>query len=212
MISRSIVCVFTLGFLVATTSIGGVASADEAASAPAASERFELSLSHMRLREAAQVISDLTGKGFSVPSAITDSQVNLICKRKLTRGEAYSLFVLALAAQGIRVSRGNVHALMKETFGKGAQPLPDVEDVDARIVPALIDKEPSGFFIYNIRPDSLFDRAGLRDGDVVREANGKPLDVESGPCALVDALTSAQPLALGIERKQRMTLSISPNP
>ena len=35
--------------------------------------------------------------------------------------------------------------------------------------------QPAGFVIYNIAPGSIFERIGLRDGDVITGVNGMPL-------------------------------------
>jgi general secretion pathway protein C len=44
-----------------------------------------------------------------------------------------------------------------------------------RIVPNLVDGQAQGFKIFSIRPGSLFAKVGLKNGDVIKEVNGKTL-------------------------------------
>lgn len=181
-------------------------------SQPSASDPlFSVSLHHAHATEAAQAISDITGKAFSVPSVMTDLAVDMGCERKLTREQTYNVFLLSLAAKGIRLSRAKTHIFMKETPGLNPSRLPDAEEIDAKIVASQVDYVTTGFLIYSIRPDSVFDRAGLHDGDIVREVNGQPLDWAAGPCALYEAVTSVKAANILVERKQRLSLSLPPH-
>jgi hypothetical protein len=44
---------------------------------------------------------------------------------------------------------------------------------DARIIPALVEGTAIGFRLNNIRKDSIYDQAGLKDGDIVLALQGK---------------------------------------
>lgn len=176
---------------------------------PSVSEpTFAVSLHHARATDAAQRISDITGKAFSVPSILTDVSVDMVCERKLTREQTYSVFLLSLAAKNIRISRAKTHIFMKESEGQDPTRLPDAEDIDAKIVATLTNNVRDGFLIYDIRPGSVFESAGLRNGDIAREANGRAFDWLAGPCALFEAVTSPKAVSLLIERKQRLSLAL----
>ncbi len=56
-----------------------------------------------------------------------------------------------------------------------------------RIRPYFSKGSPDGVMVYGIRPDSVFSRAGLRNGDIVREINGTPVaSVEEASALLAD--------------------------
>lgn len=70
-----------------------------------------------------------------------------------------------------------------------------------RIAPNFTDGKPDGFKLLSIKRGSLFDRLGLRNGDVVRHVNGVPLDSPQKALELYAELESGQSVALGILRR-----------
>jgi general secretion pathway protein C len=73
----------------------------------------------------------------------------------------------------------------------------------ARIVPEVRDGRPAGFRLHAVRPDGLFARIGLGNGDVVVGINGLPLtSPERGLEAFVK-LRSASHVSLELEREGR---------
>lgn len=48
--------------------------------------------------------------------------------------------------------------------------------MQARIVPAFVNGVPKGFKLFSIRPDSVYARLGLQNGDVLQRINGLTLD------------------------------------
>ncbi len=73
----------------------------------------------------------------------------------------------------------------------------------ARAVPAQRDGKVRGFALFGIRPGTLFDRLGLRNGDVITGMAGRSLDSPEAALELYASLRSAKQLAIDIERSGR---------
>ncbi len=54
--------------------------------------------------------------------------------------------------------------------------------MQARIVPAFKDGVATGFKLFSIRPDSLYTKIGIQNGDVIKRING--FDINSPDKAL----------------------------
>lgn len=77
-----------------------------------------------------------------------------------------------------------------------------------RIAPNFTEGEPDGFKVLSIKRGSLFDRLGLRNGDVIRQINGVPLDSPQKVLEVYEQLESGQSISLNIVRGGReQTLS-----
>jgi len=72
-----------------------------------------------------------------------------------------------------------------------------------RIVPNFTEGKPDGFKLLSIKRGSLFDRLGLRNGDVVRQINGVPLDNPQKALEVYGDLESGQSFSLDILRGGR---------
>ncbi len=71
----------------------------------------------------------------------------------------------------------------------------------ARAVPVLKDGQSVGFKFFNIRPDSLFERMGLIDGDIVQEVNGVPVRDATKAMGLLDEVQSRDEIKVSFLRK-----------
>ncbi len=72
-----------------------------------------------------------------------------------------------------------------------------------RIVPNFSEGKPDGFKLLSIKRGSLFDRLGLRNGDVIRKINGVPLDNPEKVFEVYEGLESGQSIAVDILRGKR---------
>ena len=73
----------------------------------------------------------------------------------------------------------------------------------ARAVPV-----PNGFRILDIQPGSIYERLGIKAGDVINGVNGEPVDSPAKAMELYNALRSASTINLQIERNgQRQNLN-----
>jgi len=72
-----------------------------------------------------------------------------------------------------------------------------------RIVPNFSEGKPDGFKLLSIKRGSIFDRLGLRNGDVIRSINGVPLDNPQKVFEVYGELESGQSIAVDILRGKR---------
>lgn len=70
-----------------------------------------------------------------------------------------------------------------------------------RVVPAFKDGVARGFKVFSIRPDSLFARLGLRNGDIVRRINGLSLESPEHALEAYTRLREASHLEVEVDRE-----------
>jgi len=72
-----------------------------------------------------------------------------------------------------------------------------------RAVPYMKDGESLGFRVFNIRPNSIFERMGLKNGDVIQNVNGNELRDPQKALALLDSVGSANEIRIDLLRNQQ---------
>lgn len=70
----------------------------------------------------------------------------------------------------------------------------------ARVVPAIQEGQPVGFKLFAIRPESIFARAGLCNGDLVKAVNGRPLTTAQHALEVYDLVRKADEVHLALVR------------
>ena len=71
----------------------------------------------------------------------------------------------------------------------------------ARLVPSMRDGKPNGFKMYAIRPNSLFSKLGMQNGDTLRQVNGNEMSTPDQALQLLTKLRTASALSLQLERR-----------
>jgi general secretion pathway protein C len=71
----------------------------------------------------------------------------------------------------------------------------------ARFVPSVRDGKPNGFKVYAIRPNSLFGKIGMQNGDTIKSINGNEMSTPDQALSLYTKLRSASHLTLNIDRR-----------
>lgn len=71
---------------------------------------------------------------------------------------------------------------------------------DIRAVPYFKDGKADGFKLLSVKAGSLFEKLGLRRGDILKSLNGNTLDIQSG-MTLFNSLKSEASFQLEIERR-----------
>ncbi|MCB9228122.1 MAG: PDZ domain-containing protein [Deltaproteobacteria bacterium] len=71
---------------------------------------------------------------------------------------------------------------------------------DAKAEPHLVNGELSGFRLIRIRQDSIYEKSGLQDGDIIREINGVSLIDTAQAIRLLNSLRSENELEVRLER------------
>jgi general secretion pathway protein C len=101
------------------------------------------------------------------------------------------------------------------------EPPPDLEDVirnpaqlfsQARILPKYEDGEMVGVQVSAIQAGSLFEQAGIKDGDVITELNGIKINSPEESATILRELTNAEELAItirGEDGPQTLTMPTS---
>lgn len=78
----------------------------------------------------------------------------------------------------------------------------------ARVVPVTENGEPQGFVIKKIQPDSIFERLGLQNFDLIKAVNGRNLTDADQALRLFTLFRNEREIVLDIERnEQPLTLS-----
>lgn len=71
----------------------------------------------------------------------------------------------------------------------------------ARVVPAMKDGKPAGFKLYAIRPDSVYSKLGLSNGDTIDSINGLELNSAEKALEVYTKLREANALQLNVTRR-----------
>ena len=80
----------------------------------------------------------------------------------------------------------------------------------ARFVPSIKDGKPNGFKLYAIRPQSIFGRIGLQNGDTIKAINGSEMTTPDAALGLYTKLRNASHLSVQVERRgETVTLDYS---
>ena len=85
--------------------------------------------------------------------------------------------------------------------------------MEARIVPAFRDGAAQGFKLFAMKPDSLYSRLGVKNGDTLRSINGIAMDGPNSAMAAYAQLRSASLIELELERNGqtlRKTCAVEP--
>lgn len=108
--------------------------------------------------------------------------------------------------------RDNGKMVMTDTF-KQRLLGPDFTKVlqDAKATPNMVDGQIKGFRLTRIREDSIYQKAGLQNDDVVMEINGVPLNNAASAIRLLQGLRNESEIEVIVDRSGSqfpMTLSI----
>jgi general secretion pathway protein C len=72
--------------------------------------------------------------------------------------------------------------------------------MQARIVPSFTNGQPRGFKLFAIRPDSIYARLGLKNGDIIQRINGSTLEDPTRALEAYQSMRGASRIELQIER------------
>ena len=100
---------------------------------------------------------------------------------------------------GIRSVTENEYEVPRAEIDKTLSNLNDVA-MQARIVPAFKDGVAQGFKLFSIRPDSIYSRIGVQNGDVIRRINGYDLNSPEKALEIYSKLKESSRIDIEIER------------
>jgi len=100
---------------------------------------------------------------------------------------------------GIKALSENSYVVPKGEIDKTLSNLNDVA-MQARIVPAFKDGQAEGFKLFSIRPDSIYTKIGVQNGDVIRRINGYDLNSPEKALEIYSKLKEASSIQIEIDR------------
>ena len=100
---------------------------------------------------------------------------------------------------GIKATSENEYEVPKAEIDKTLSNLNDVA-MQARIVPAFKDGVAQGFKLFSIRPDSIYTKIGIQNGDVIKRINGYDLNSPEKALEIYSKLKEANRIDIEVER------------
>jgi len=100
---------------------------------------------------------------------------------------------------GIRAVSENEYEVPRGEIDRTLANLNEVA-MQARIVPAFKDGQAQGFKLFSIRPDSIYSKIGVQNGDVIRRINGFDLNSPEKALEVYSKLKEAPRIEIEIER------------
>ena len=100
---------------------------------------------------------------------------------------------------GIKATGENSYEIEKGEIDKALNNLNQLA-MQARIVPAFKDGVAQGFKLFSIRPDSLYSKIGVQNGDVIKRINGFDLNSPEKALEVYTKLKDSSRIDLELER------------
>lgn len=101
--------------------------------------------------------------------------------------------------QGVKQLSENDYEIPRGEIDKTLANLNDVA-MQARIVPAFKDGVAQGFKLFSIRPDSIYSKIGIQNGDVIKRINGFDLNSPEKALEIYSKLKESQRIDIEVER------------
>lgn len=102
-------------------------------------------------------------------------------------------------AEGVHSTGENSYTVDKSLVDKTLGNLNDVA-MQARIVPAFKDGVATGFKLFSIRPDSIYAKIGIQNGDVIRRINGFEINSPEKALEAYSKLKESTRIEIEVER------------
>jgi general secretion pathway protein C len=111
---------------------------------------------------------------------------------------------------GIKALDGNNFEVPRSEVDRAINNLNDIA-MQARLVPAFKDGAAEGFKLFSIRPDSLYSKIGIQNGDVITRINGLDMNDPAKALEVYTKLKDAPRIDVDIDRNgtnMRMTYNV----
>jgi hypothetical protein len=106
----------------------------------------------------------------------------------------------ASAGEGIRQTGANNYLVDRREVEHSVENLNQLS-TQMRAVPFIKDGQTIGFRVFNIRAGSLFEKMGLKNGDVIQKVNGVDLDSPTKALALLEDVQTTEELRVDLLRE-----------
>jgi general secretion pathway protein C len=100
---------------------------------------------------------------------------------------------------GIRATGENDYEVPRPEIDNALNNLNNLA-MQARIVPAFKDGQAQGFKLFSIRPDSLYSKIGVQNGDVIRRINGFEMNSPEKALEVYAKLKESSRIEIELER------------
>ena len=100
---------------------------------------------------------------------------------------------------GVKQLSENDYEIPREEITKTLSNLNDVA-MQARIVPAFKDGVATGFKLFSIRPDSIYTKIGIQNGDVIKRINGLDMNSPEKALEIYSKLKDSARIDIEVER------------
>lgn len=100
---------------------------------------------------------------------------------------------------GIRATSENEYEVPRAEIDNTLSNLNQVA-MQARIVPAFKDGQAQGFKLFSIRPDSIYSKIGVQNGDVIKRINGFDMNSPEKALEVYSKLKEANHIVIELER------------
>lgn len=138
-----------------------------------------------------EFINNEPGDGMGAPVAFTPPPV-----RTSTPVQEPGTVV---TGSSIRATSENEYEVPRAEIDRTLSNLNDVA-MQARIVPAFKDGVAQGFKLFSIRPDSIYTKIGIQNGDVIRRINGYDLNSPEKALEVYSKLKESSRIDIEVER------------
>jgi general secretion pathway protein C len=107
---------------------------------------------------------------------------------------------------GMVLSRDEVKSGMALSRAEVTEKLRDLKTImgQAAVRPYFEDGTQEGFIISSIKPDSLYEKLGLQNGDVIIDVNSKRMQTADDMLQLVNIMQSGGSIDLSLKRKGKI--------
>ncbi len=100
---------------------------------------------------------------------------------------------------GVKQLSENDYEIPRDEINKTLSNLNDVA-MQARIVPAFKDGVAQGFKLFSIRPDSIYTKIGIQNGDVIKRINGLDMNSPEKALEIYSKLKDSSRIDIEVER------------
>ncbi len=105
---------------------------------------------------------------------------------------------------GIKALDANNYEVPRSEVDRAINNLNDIA-MQARLVPAFKDGAPEGFKLFSIRPDSLYSKIGIQNGDVITRINGLDMNDPAKALEVYTKLKDAPRIDVDVDRNGTIT-------
>jgi general secretion pathway protein C len=103
------------------------------------------------------------------------------------------------SGEGIKKLDEHRYQIERSTVNNALSNMNDLA-MQARIVPSFKNGQPNGFKLFSIRPDSLYAKIGIQNGDVIQRLNGFDMNSPDKALEAYTKLKSANAIDMQVER------------